>query len=141
MKKQELIPKNPLLENQKQLKNKAAPQSTLENQINANKAHITEVRFLIFILNGEHFYNWFNQTDPIIRMYQFMFSKIIEKDKNSTINNILMKNLKIENIKICDSNNKNIQWPDDPRPLDQIKISERASGKTNGRSIFNVYIS
>ena len=101
-----------------------------------NKAHNTEVRFLIFIYNGEHFYDWFIQKKPVTVLYDFIFNKLKESDSKN-LDNKRFENLKMENIHIYTKiKDQKEEIPYD----DKIFINEKISGTSTGRSTLEVSI-
>ena len=134
MKKQKLVPKQIEISY-----NKAADNE--EEDKFKNKAHNTETRFFIFILNGEHFYDWFLQKSTTSVLFEFIYNKLKEKDGETILENgIKVKNLKKENIHIYKGPSAKEEF-EEIECDDSITINNEIRGTTSGRSTLYVRLS
>ena len=116
--------------------NGSQKQLDIQNDKLQNQAHTTEIRFLIFIYEGEHFYNWFLQTLPLNSIYQFICQKLKE-------NNEKFAKLKESNIQLFIHNDQTRELRM-PKPnyiqIGDPMIKDRIPGSTHGRTILDVKI-
>ena len=123
MKKQILVPKPNSSQNS--VNEQPHPKAEFNN-----KAHTTEVRFIIFKFNGEHYFNYFLQKNPVSELYNFILEKLssfifLKQGSKLSNDDLIIRNSETNEVILFDT---------------ITPIKDKCKGSTQGRSTLIVEI-